>query len=257
MNDSDIKSCCAALYELPITTVLLGPSFHPGGPALTRKLASLALVNRDSRVLDVASGTGETARTLAHHFGCEVVGVDLSELNTARARAQTPEGARVTFSVGDAEQLPFEDGTFDVVFCECALCTFPNMGSALSEMRRVLAPRGRLAMSDMVINAPIPEELDHIMSHVLCIRGALSEEGYVSALTEAGFDRIRPRGAGEALLDMLAQVERRIPVARRLAEAGELELPSPFEDPTPTLVAARAFISARSASYTLFTAVSP
>ena len=84
MNDQ-VKSCCAGFYELPLIQSLLGDQWHPGGPALTRKLGSAVLIGRDSRVLDVASGNGESARVLSQHFGCDVTGIDYSTENTARA----------------------------------------------------------------------------------------------------------------------------------------------------------------------------
>ncbi len=254
---SGLAGCCASLYELPITSVLLGRSFHPGGNALTIRLADSALVGRDSRVLDVASGTGESARLVADHFGCHVHGVDYSEVNTAVARRLTEQAElahRVVFSQGDAEKLRHPDASFDVVLCECALCTFPDMSVALSEMRRVLAPHGRIGISDMVLSAAIPPELDNVMSHVLCIRGALSAHAYEDALLAAGFTNVRYRDATSALLDLVSEVQARIPTVLRLAAAGELELPADFGDPAPVLVAARDFIRSGGVGYALFTA---
>ena len=209
-----LKSCCANLYELPITSVLLGPSFHPGGPRLTRRLGELALISRESHVLDVASGTGESARVLNSHFGCRVTGVDLSMKNVARASLEA--SSRLQFVVGDAEDLPIGDAAVDVVFCECALCTFPQMDVALAEMRRVLEKRGRIAISDIVLTRAIPPELDNVMSHVLCIRGALSSQAYCEALERAGFSAIRHRDASDTLLRMVDDIEQRIPRARAL-----------------------------------------
>ena len=66
--DDQVKSCCAVFYELPLIQALLGDQWHPGGPSLTRKLAGAVLIERNSRVLDIASGTGESARVIAQHF---------------------------------------------------------------------------------------------------------------------------------------------------------------------------------------------
>ncbi len=63
-DPSDLKACCAAVYQSEWARLLLGDSFHPGGLALTEHLASLAGLTSDTDVLDVAAGTGATA-TLA------------------------------------------------------------------------------------------------------------------------------------------------------------------------------------------------
>jgi hypothetical protein len=81
-----VKSCCAGFYELPIVSMLLGDSLHPGGPALTRKLAEVAMVGRETAVLDLACGRGESGRVVASHYGCPVLGVDYSRTNVVRAQ---------------------------------------------------------------------------------------------------------------------------------------------------------------------------
>ncbi len=255
-----LKTCCANLYELPITTLLLGPSFHPGGPELSKRLGHAAIVGRQTRVLDVASGAGTSARVLAEHFGCEVVGLDYSAKNVARARQLTAEAnltKQVSFVHGDAEALPFEAASFDVVMCECALCTFPDMATALGEMGRVLRPGGRLAVSDIVLNAPVPSALDNLMGHVLCITGALSAQGYRQALQRAQFSALRYRDVSQVLVDMLAGIERRIARVQQLAAAGELLLPEALTDPGPTLCAARDFVDAGGVGYALLTGRKP
>ncbi len=254
--DAELKSCCAGLYELPITRLILGDTFHPGGAALTRQLASAALVSRQTRVLDVASGTGETARLLASHFGCEVVGVDLSPVNVALATELSRQAgiSRVRFVTGDAESLPFYDAQFDVAVCECALCSFPSQAAALAEMRRVLVPRGRLALSDVVLNAPIPPVLDTVLGRALCISGALSVEGYLAALANAGFTLTRHRDASESLRRMIDGIEARIAHIRKLAGAGAVEWPAAIDDSGPTVRAARRFVAAGGLGYALFIA---
>ena len=253
-----LKSCCASLYELPITQVLLGPSFHPGGRALTRRLANAAIVGRNSRVLDVASGTGESARELARHYGCDVTAVDLSAHNVALARQRAESeglGHRCRFLVGDAEALPFDDHTFDVVLCECALCTFPDMAAALAEMQRVLAATGRIGLSDIVLERGPPPALNDVLGHVLCIAGARSRRGYEDALASAGFGAIRHRDVSPVLLELLDRIEGRLGKARALANLGQLTLPDGFEeDAQPTLVAARDFLRSGGAGYAIFTA---
>jgi ubiquinone/menaquinone biosynthesis C-methylase UbiE len=253
-------SCCAGLYELPLTEMLLGPSFHPGGEELTAKLASAALVHPAARVLDVASGRGATPALLARRFGCRVTCLDFSEQNLVRSREAlhgSRAAARVKYSRGDAERLPFASGSFDIVFCECALCTFPDGARAAAEMRRVLVPRGRLAISDVTLERAVPDELRTVLGTVLCIAGARSVEGYVSLLEEAGFERVHVRDASDALLETVDRVERGIARVRQLAGTGVLELGVELGAVGPVLAAARDFTRAGGIGYTLFTARAP
>jgi hypothetical protein len=74
------------------------------------------------------------------------------------------------------------------------------MPRTLAEMRRVLVPRGRIAISDIVLAAPVPPELGNLLGRVLCIAGARSADGYVDALTAGGFDHVRKRDVSHVLL---------------------------------------------------------
>ena len=258
--DDRVKSCCAGFYELPLIEMLLGNEMHPGGPALTRKLASAALVGRESMVLDVACGRGESARVLAAHFGCHVVGVDYSSDNSARANALTVEAAlsdRIRFVRGDAERLPFTTGSFDVVICECSLCVFPNLLVALEEIQRVLRPGGHLGISDVVINETVPESLRDLFGHVLCIGGALSVDGYRDAFAAAGFTSIRSRDASNALSDMIERIERRARTIENFVDADQIELQHGLSVPRASIIEARNFVTTGGVGYALISGRKP
>jgi SAM-dependent methyltransferase len=115
---------------------------------LAERLVALAAPREGERVLDVACGTGIVARVAAQAVGPQgtVAGVDLNEGMLAVARAQDPA---IDWRQGDVEALPVADGAFDVVACQQGLQFFPRRGPALAEMRRALAPGGRLALSVM------------------------------------------------------------------------------------------------------------
>src|SRR5215831_17596434 len=85
---SDVKQCCAHLYESDFAKLLLGDSFHPGGFKLTERLGQLLWLGANSRLLDVASGRGTSAMFLAERFGCEVIGVDYGRQNVDRANTE-------------------------------------------------------------------------------------------------------------------------------------------------------------------------
>ena len=102
----------------------------------------------DSAVLDVAAGTGEPGLTAAHLVPRgEVVLADISAgmLHVAEEKAQARGLANVSFTVCDAAELPFKDGTFDVVLCRFGFMFFPQMRAALQEMVRTARPGARIA----------------------------------------------------------------------------------------------------------------
>ena len=120
-----------------------------------------------SCVLDVACGKGTTAVFLAKEFECEVVGVDYGDRNieAARSLAQTEHlDARVQFERSDAETLPFSDGSFDALICECAFCTFPNKAAAAREFFRALRRGGRVGISDLTRAEILPKDLDGLLA---------------------------------------------------------------------------------------------
>src|SRR5918997_1146101 len=89
------------------------------------------------RVLDVATGSGNTAISAARRF-CEVTGMDLSpeSIEHARGRAEA-EGMEITFEVGDAEDLSYPDASFDVVVSTIGVMFCPNQEKAAAELLRV------------------------------------------------------------------------------------------------------------------------
>lgn len=119
------------------------------GNAFGQNLVEEAAPGSGERVLDVACGTAAVARAAASRVGPtgRVVGLDLNPAMLAMAQAipQT-DGPPIEWQEGSATALPFEDATFDLVCCHQGLQFFPDRPAALSEMRRVLAPAGRVAL---------------------------------------------------------------------------------------------------------------
>src|SRR5271155_3665874 len=84
----ELKSCCAAVYQSDFARLLLGDSFHPGGQRLSARLGEEMGLGPGDRVLDVASGKGESAIFVARQFGCQVVGVDFGQRNVEEANSR-------------------------------------------------------------------------------------------------------------------------------------------------------------------------
>jgi SAM-dependent methyltransferase len=93
--------------------------------------------------LDLCCGHGNVSAALVRR-GCKVVGIDFSSAMLAFARGRTPNAI---FMEGDAQNLPFDDAQFDVVVANFGICHVPDQPRALSEVRRVLRPNGRFAMT--------------------------------------------------------------------------------------------------------------
>jgi demethylmenaquinone methyltransferase/2-methoxy-6-polyprenyl-1,4-benzoquinol methylase len=109
------------------------------------RAADLACVGPGSRVLDVATGTGDLAIALRAR-GAEVVGLDFSERMLELAREKAPD---VRFQAGNALALPFRDGEFDAVTVGFGARNFSDLSQGLAEMARVTRPGGRLVVLEI------------------------------------------------------------------------------------------------------------
>jgi ubiquinone/menaquinone biosynthesis C-methylase UbiE len=228
MEEQDVKQCCATFYGSDLARYLLGDSFHPGGTKLTERLGELLALTSESHVLDVASGRGTSAFHLAKSFGCMVTGVDLSEENVRLAAAEALQrgvAERVSFQLGDAERLPFGDEAFDAIICECAFCTFPSKSVAAREFYRVLKPGGQLGLSDLTrTEATIPEH-EGLLSWIACIGDALPADQYVAILQKAGFQVMCTEDHGDALVEMVRQIQAKLLGAEIMAGLKKIDLP--------------------------------
>lgn len=117
-----------------------------------RTVAALALPKTDaSRVLDVATGTGDLAIDIARrHPGAEVIGVDPSaNMIEVGARKVTRFDGRVSLVLGDAQALDFPDASFDAVTIAFGIRNVPDRALGLREMARVCKPGGRVAILEL------------------------------------------------------------------------------------------------------------
>ncbi|MFC1830009.1 class I SAM-dependent methyltransferase [Thermodesulfobacteriota bacterium] len=136
-------------------------TLHPGGVALTKRTAELAHLKTGIRVLDVSCGRGTQAIYYAQEFGADVIGIDISEnmiaAATENARRAGVNGKAV-FKLGDAQNLPFEDNTFDAVINECAVGIPDDSQSVVNEMVRVAKYKGTIAIHESTWRKDIPEK---------------------------------------------------------------------------------------------------
>lgn len=176
------------------------------GRGVTAALVEIAQIAGGMEVLDLASGEGDPALTLAALVGGHgtITATDISPgpLETAAARARENGTSNIQFQVADAQRLPFEDAIFDRVTCRFGTMFFPDPLAAMHETWRVLKPHGRVALAVwgsieqpcfQVFIAPL---LRHAGGPVLAVEGPnpfrFAEPGSLSALLrEAGFREVK------------------------------------------------------------------
>ena len=167
-------------------------------------------------VLDLGSGGGLDCFLAARQVGeaGKVIGVDMTPemLEKARENAARLSVANVEFREGYLESLPVESNSVDVVISNCVVNLSPDKSQVLREIFRVLKPGGRLSLSDIVTNRPVPEKRQEDSGEWCgCISGALPAQEYREELEKAGFVEI--------------QLTPDVEVARQAVEAGQFQAP--------------------------------
>ena len=178
------------LAGLPESVV--GASLGCGNPL------AIAELTEGERVLDLGSGGGIDCFLAAKQVGeaGQVWGLDMTPEMIALARHNaTQVGAtNVRFRLGEIEDIPFADGTFDVIMSNCVINLSTDKARVFEEAHRVLAPGGRLRVSDMVWTAePSAESRANLEQWAGCVAGAMLVEDYVDAIRAAGFEDVEAR----------------------------------------------------------------
>lgn len=156
---------------------------------------AIANLKAGDTVVDLGSGGG---------FDCflaspkvrpdgEVIGVDMTPemISKARKNAEKPGFENVEFRLGEIEHLPIADHSVDVIISNCVINLSPNKAQVFKDAFRVLKNGGRLAISDVVLTATLPESyLSDMNLYSGCISGAIFIDEYERLLKEAGFTNI-------------------------------------------------------------------
>ena len=143
-------------------------------------------------MLDLGAGGGLDCFLAAKRVGenGHVIGVDMTAEMIEKARANKAKlGAEnVEFRLGEIEHLPVADETVDVVISNCVINLSPDKPQVFREAYRALKPGGKLAVSDIVTDGPLPEVIKNDLSAWAgCVAGALEVKDYIEAIEAAGF----------------------------------------------------------------------
>jgi arsenite methyltransferase len=187
------SDCCSAdssLYPSDLLAILpegeSAVSYGCGDPI------TLASLEPGQTVLDLGSGAGLDCFFAAKKVGetGHIIGVDMTPemIERARSSAKRLNIQNVEFRQGYLEDLPVESNTVDVIISNCVINLAPDKSKVFSEAFRVLKPGGRLAVSDIVTDGPLPESIKKSLSAWAgCVAGAIEAQDYIRMMEEVGF----------------------------------------------------------------------
>jgi arsenite methyltransferase len=147
-------------------------------------------------VVDLGCGGGLDVLLAAPKVGPtgKAIGIDMTPemIDRARRNAAKQGVPNVEFHLARIDRLPLADASADCIISNCVINLAPDKPAVFREMFRVLKPGGRVAVSDIALKRPLPEEIgQNILAYVGCIAGAILIEDYVRQLRAAGFGAVQ------------------------------------------------------------------
>ena len=162
---------------------------HYGGLTATDELAREAQIGNGSRVADFCAGLGGTVRYLAHKYGADVTGIELTPVRVSGAQELTRRvGLYGTARIleGNVMDVPLPDASIDAVVSQEAFCHVPDVKRAVAEAFRILRTDGRLAFTDWIANQPLTVADAQLMWEGMAIQPLRSIPEYRSLVESVG-----------------------------------------------------------------------
>jgi ubiquinone/menaquinone biosynthesis C-methylase UbiE len=181
------------IYEGPVGKLwelLMGEEIHVGGEKETDILAIKAGIRRTSFILDVCSALGGPARHLARKYGCRITGLDATGkmVNEAVSRTESDGLSHlVSFRLGNALDIPFHAGTFDIVWGQDAWCYITDKEKLIRETNRVLKTAGVIAFTDWIQTGKLTDKECEELNTFMAFPYMETLDGYEDILKDKGF----------------------------------------------------------------------
>ena len=187
--------------------------FHIGGRQASEEFIDQLELSVNNHVLDVGCGIGGTSRFVASHFGCRVTGIDLTPefVSTGQSLCDwVGLAGQVKLTQGDATEMPFNDESFDAAFMLHVGMNIANKNGLFAEVYRLIKPGAVFGVydvmqtSDEALTYPVPWSTTSDTSALA------TQEQYIEALGQAGFDIIKIRDRREFAAEFFAETRRRM-----------------------------------------------
>lgn len=167
---------------------------------------AITSIKTGETILDLGSGAGFDAFLAAKAVGesGKVIGVDMTPEMIAKAKENAVKSNyhNVEFKLGEIEHLPVEDNSIDAIISNCVINLSPDKPQVFKEAYRVLKQGGRLMVSDIVLEQPLPDDIrKSIEAYVGCIAGASLKQEYIGAIEKAGFKDVSIVGSIDWLIE--------------------------------------------------------
>ncbi|MCG7345823.1 class I SAM-dependent methyltransferase [Sporosarcina sp. ACRSL] len=164
---------------------------HPGGINLTKEIFKRENINRNSHILDVGCGTGQTAAYLANRYGAKVTGIDNNPTMVAKAEKRLKKNRLpVKIIQCSVEEIPLPDNHFDFITSESVL-SFVDKPRALKEIFRLLKNDGRFIAIEQTLNQQLQDIEENEIKQFYGFNSLTTEKDWIALLKQAGFEHIR------------------------------------------------------------------
>jgi ubiquinone/menaquinone biosynthesis C-methylase UbiE len=181
------------VYEGPVGVLwemLMGEQIHVGAEKETNILAEKAGIGKKTKVLDVCSALGGPARHLAKKYACKVTGLDATKKMVDQAIERTEKAGLahlITYKLGNALDMPFKAGTFDVAWGQDAWCYITDKDRLIGEAYRVLKPSGVIAFTDWIQAGNMTDKEWEDLNSFMAFPYMDTLDGYEQILKKTGF----------------------------------------------------------------------